>query len=192
MSVKLGTVADRWRRYRARHLPYATRCCELCGADFNPRGKQKWCKACQWPSCPECGASFYRTHISRKFCSRSCNGKHPVRLANLQAHRGTKPRTYHLSARNKHGNAFDRDWRTLVFERDNYTCQHCQRRGGRLQADHIKPYKEFPELRHELSNGRTLCVPCHQKTPTYGWSKYWHGKRKEVAAKRMSQEVLAL
>lgn len=26
----------------------------------------------------------------------------------------------------------------------------------------------FPELRFELSNGRTLCVECHQKTDTYG------------------------
>lgn len=63
-------------------------------------------------------------------------------------------------------------WRTAVYERDNYTCQDCGVRGGKLNADHIKPFAGFPELRFELSNGRTLCVPCHIKTPTFGrWTK---------------------
>lgn len=115
-------------------------------------------------------------HIKhRKYCSNACRAMAYIHI--LHAHRGTKPRTYHLRKRDKHGNAFDREWRIKIFERDNYTCQICFIKGGRLQADHIKPYMEFPELRHEMSNGRTLCVPCHQKTPTYGWSKYWHKKR---------------
>lgn len=59
-------------------------------------------------------------------------------------------------------------WRKAIFERDDYTCQTCGVRGGQLQADHIKPYALFPHLRWELSNGRTLCVPCHKATPTYG------------------------
>jgi 5-methylcytosine-specific restriction endonuclease McrA len=33
-----------------------------------------------------------------------------------------------------------------------------------LEADHIKPWAYFPSLRFELSNGRTLCRPCHDKT----------------------------
>lgn len=40
--------------------------------------------------------------------------------------------------------------------------------GGNLEADHIKPYSLFPELRYEVDNGRTLCVDCHKKTPTWG------------------------
>lgn len=58
-------------------------------------------------------------------------------------------------------------WRKAVFARDNYTCVECGERGGRLNADHIKQFSQYPELRFELSNGRTLCVPCHEKTPTY-------------------------
>lgn len=57
-----------------------------------------------------------------------------------------------------------KQWRKAVFERDNYTCQFCQKRGGELNADHILPFAFFTELRFELSNGRTLCVPCHRST----------------------------
>lgn len=61
-----------------------------------------------------------------------------------------------------------KNWRKAVFERDNYTCQFCGIRGGTIHADHIKRWKDYPNLRYEVSNGRTLCVQCHRKTPTYG------------------------
>jgi hypothetical protein len=59
-------------------------------------------------------------------------------------------------------------WRESVFMRDGFMCQSCHEKGGNLHADHIKPWRSFPELRYELSNGRTLCVGCHKNTPTYG------------------------
>lgn len=63
-------------------------------------------------------------------------------------------------------------WRESVFKRDNWTCQWCGVRSGNgkkviLHADHIKPFAYFPDLRLELSNGRTLCRSCHAKTDTY-------------------------
>lgn len=61
-----------------------------------------------------------------------------------------------------------RQWREAVFQRDDYTCQFCGKRGGKIHPDHIKPFALFPELWFEISNGRTLCVKCHEKTDTYG------------------------
>ena len=71
------------------------------------------------------------------------------------------------------------EWRTKVFERDLYTCQFCGQIGGYLNADHIKSFASYPDLRFELSNGRTLCVPCHKKTFTYGFKGIPRSERKE-------------
>lgn len=64
-----------------------------------------------------------------------------------------------------------KDWAKKVKVRDNFTCQLCGKVGGELHSDHIKPYYLYPELRFDLNNGRTLCVPCHRKTDTYGRPK---------------------
>lgn len=54
-------------------------------------------------------------------------------------------------------------WRKEVFERDNYTCQRCGKRGGDLEAHHKLPFASHPELRFDVSNGETLCVYCHKQ-----------------------------
>lgn len=57
-------------------------------------------------------------------------------------------------------------WREAVFARDGYKCVFCGAHGY-VEADHIKQFAFYPDLRFELSNGRTLCKPCHKETPTY-------------------------
>lgn len=57
-----------------------------------------------------------------------------------------------------------KDWRTAVYERDNYTCQCCGQRGIKLNAHHINQFADYPEIRYDVNNGITLCVKCHDST----------------------------
>ena len=56
-----------------------------------------------------------------------------------------------------------RQWRLFVLKRDNYICQFCNKRGGKLQAHHLKSFAYFPKFRFELSNGKTACFECHKR-----------------------------
>lgn len=73
------------------------------------------------------------------------------------------------------------EWRKAIFQRDGYICQCCSKRGGTLNADHIKQFAlilkensiktleqafECAEL-WQQDNGRTLCSECHRKTETF-------------------------
>jgi len=61
-----------------------------------------------------------------------------------------------------------KNWRKAVFERDHYTCRKCYKKGGYLQAHHIKEWADYPKLRYMVSNGQTLCLRCHkEKTRRY-------------------------
>jgi len=69
-----------------------------------------------------------------------------------------------------------KNWRKLVFERDNYTCQNCRKRGGHIEAHHKKAYSVIMknianyndamkcEELWNTDNGETLCRSCHKKT----------------------------
>ena len=58
-------------------------------------------------------------------------------------------------------------WRDAVKKRDGYKCIWCGL-NKKLEADHIKPFCDYPELRFAIDNGRTLCNECHKRTNTYG------------------------
>jgi 5-methylcytosine-specific restriction endonuclease McrA len=56
-----------------------------------------------------------------------------------------------------------RKWRKDVFIRDDYTCQYCFERGGKLNAHHVESYSHNPELRTDINNGITLCETHHRE-----------------------------
>jgi len=53
-------------------------------------------------------------------------------------------------------------WSLDVRSRDGNACVDCGASDVLLHAHHIKSFKEFPELRYDLSNGVTVCPSCHQ------------------------------
>ena len=61
-----------------------------------------------------------------------------------------------------------KQWRTIVFQRDNYTCQMCGAKSGEgktiyLEAHHILSARDFPQLILDIDNGITFCRECHRK-----------------------------
>ena len=61
-----------------------------------------------------------------------------------------------------------RNWRVLVFSRDNWTCKKCGARSGNgkevcLEAHHIKSFSKYPSKRFDVANGLTVCLDCHYK-----------------------------
>lgn len=136
-------------------------CSKKCWSVRNPRvlnnciycGKEQWI----WLSTKK-----NKDHI---YCSRKCANEHRKdwqRGENSHLWRGGKTKLNQLErARAKY-----REWRTLVFIRDNYTCQKCRIRCGLgkkiyLHAHHKKSFADYKELRYEISNGITLCKNCH-------------------------------
>jgi hypothetical protein len=57
-----------------------------------------------------------------------------------------------------------REWREKIYKRDDFTCQVCKERGGRIEPHHIKPWRKFKDERYDISNGITLCIHCHKLT----------------------------
>lgn len=68
-------------------------------------------------------------------------------------------------------------WRKKIFQKNNYTCQDCGKRGWNLEVHHLKPFskiieeysiKDFEsaykcEMLWDISNGITFCQNCHGK-----------------------------
>jgi len=146
-------------------------------------------------NCMECHKQFsvhpYRVNSS-KYCSRKCTRNSQeislerrqkmslsMRGKNTKFGDGISVTPLRISIR---GLMQYKIWRTHVFQRDEYCCQECKdSKGGNLNADHIIPFSTILQIYKiktieealaceflwDIRNGRTLCVPCHRKTPTY-------------------------
>lgn len=74
----------------------------------------------------------------------------------------------------KNSNQYNR-WRAAILERDNSTCQSCGSMND-IVVHHIIDWKKSVELRFDVTNGITLCRPCH--------GKHHYPKGKPVASRR--------
>lgn len=134
-------------RYKNRFIDYA----------ISSKKSSETQRTGSYKNCKNCNKEFY-AHITstRKYCSKKCQGEHMIGEKSCRWAGGINARPYkHLKTK-----AY-RDWRTEVFKRDNYTCQDCGNTKEFLHGHHIKSYTKFKELRHEVSNGLTLCIKCH-------------------------------
>lgn len=62
--------------------------------------------------------------------------------------------------------------RTKIFRRDNYTCQYCQKRGGRLECDHVIPVSRGGS--NHPGNLKTSCFRCNRNKRSKTL-KEWNG-----------------
>jgi 5-methylcytosine-specific restriction endonuclease McrA len=151
--------------------------CLKCGEMHRASGKRKYCASCT-PipkekaviKCAVCNNEFSVFHSMKNrtvVCSWECRSK---LIQNRQSGEQSHLWKGGLTDKNMliRSSADYKNWRNSVFVRDDFTCQNCNQKGGRLVADHILPFSLYPLLRLEISNGRTLCWCCHSKLPTTG------------------------
>lgn len=55
-----------------------------------------------------------------------------------------------------------KEWRTICFERDNYTCQVTGKRGVELCVHHLYSYNKYRCLRTVMENGITVSKEIHE------------------------------
>lgn len=56
-----------------------------------------------------------------------------------------------------------KELRKLIYDRDDYTCQLCFKRGGSLTLHHVVPIWQDISLIDNVENLKTLCKTCHEK-----------------------------
>lgn len=110
--------------------------------------------------CEACSVSFYDyPSTNRKTCSVSCMMVSSPSKRSGKKHYRWKGGT--TSPDRDERIRFRNTMQKEIFQRDNYTCQICLQYGGLLQVDHVKPWSDYPELRFNEDNCRTLCMACH-------------------------------
>lgn len=150
-------------------------------------------KECEYCKEPFILPKYYQ---QKRFCSNSCRGKWqykegnnlpPLQYGLIPWNKGTKGIMpshvgFQKGSKNPSWNGGSssfkdnhkrewKEWREAIFKRDNWTCKECGIRNVKLHPDHIKCFAHNPKLRFNIGNGRTLCIPCHKKTKTYGFHR---------------------
>lgn len=150
------------------------RCVSCNSRDADTPTDYQVCRHCQslQVACPVCTKAMPRYRQRgrlRRTCSDRCAGVHAARARTTTTQRRGALKRYANHVRITPANTLIRrssdyrTWRTAVFIRDNYTCQDCGQHGGTLQAHHIASFATTPARRCDVTNGITVCVPCHRQ-----------------------------
>lgn len=168
--------------------------CETCGKTFTreksrERSDRSFCsRECAQKaglrynsktlSCTQCLTKFTRQPSSiregNNFCTHECYARW---LTETGVNAGANNTRYNPDLTGKDRaeqrlNPEYAEWRLAVYRRDNFKCRKCGTGSkGRkyLNAHHILNYSQHHELRTDVSNGITLCRPCHiEFHRTYG------------------------
>ena len=167
----------------------------------SPRWVPKVEIICEW--CGETKLIKPSIVTTTRFCSTECRNKHDSKYkrgknAARYGKHHTKETREKLSGSNHYNwkggitpwykrfaqTIAYKNWRTSVFKRDDYTCQKCMVRGGRLQAHHIRPVRSNKNnlLLFDVNNGITLCKECHREVNGHEekFESFFDNKIKEV------------
>ena len=149
--------------------------CECCGKEIKRskshiRGRVYFSRECRIISntiekqCEYCGKIIRKPKCEANYggfyCGRKCAGM-AIRKNEGQNQGRRSPE--------------DLEWKKEILKRGNYKCAMCGS-NRRLEAHHIKRIEEYPELRHELSNGICLCHDCHYYKIHKGAPNFKHGR----------------
>ncbi len=142
--------------------------CVVCDALFTTHYYRaltaKYCSKACWAArattfqCATCGVTVKTDSRRKKYCSREC---YAAQIRGDQHHCWKGGAS--LDAERARVSSKLATWRRAVFRRDAFTCQHCGSSGQYLHAHHVEPFATRPDLRFDVANGITLCVPCHGK-----------------------------
>jgi len=164
--------------YKAKRAIRVIKVCYVCGKEYEiipyrqTRGTGNYCSAnCYHISrrtgayfkCYVCGKQIYKSpgksnNKQGHFCSYACHRIHNRGANNPVWKNGITPENTQVKNSPEY-----KKWRTAVFVRDHFTCQHCGKEAGSLEAHHIIPFSTDKSLRLEITNGITLCVKCHKQ-----------------------------
>jgi len=124
-------------------------------------------------TCEHCGKRFDRARSNinkRQFCSVEC--------FRLTAKKEGKEKR-------RRGQAWEK-MRLLALKRDNYTCQECGKKDGRIQVHHMDGSSAFGEdANNKLENLVTLCSRCHRQCHALNPRKVKLSRRLGMIVKRL-------
>lgn len=132
----------------------------------------------KWKCICECGTITHSSSsnlIRKNVTSCGCYHKEKTRLwmnenrHNFKVPKGKNHHWYNpllteeerLTVRRNFRRGDQEKFSLLVKERDDFTCQLCYIRGGKLNSHHLNSWNSFPEERFDVDNGITLCTECH-------------------------------